>query len=63
MTTHQQALVRLADALVEDILRLSDEDVLAEFREDHGDPAVHAAQMRELLETCVRAAHTEAHTP
>jgi hypothetical protein len=44
------ALDRLADAIVEDILNMSDEEVLEEFREDHGDPEHHAAHMRELFE-------------
>jgi hypothetical protein len=47
------ALDRLADFLVDDILSVSDEDVLAEFREMHGDPAHNAAEMRALFEKSV----------
>jgi len=41
---------RLADEFVEDILNLSDDEVLAEFREDGGDSARHAAEMRSMFE-------------
>ena len=44
------ALDRLADALVDDILNASDEDILAEITEEHGDPARLAAEMRALFE-------------
>ena len=47
------ALERLADFLVDDILSVSDEDVLAEFRETHGDPEHNAAEMRALFEKSV----------
>jgi hypothetical protein len=47
------ALDRLADFLVDDILNVSDEDVLAEFRETHGDPDDNAAEMRALFENGV----------
>jgi hypothetical protein len=47
------ALDRLADFLVDDILSVSDEDVLAEFREMHGDPDQNAAEMRALFERSV----------
>lgn len=53
MTGHdrkeREALDRLADALVEDILSASDEDILAEFRETHGDPDRNAAELRDLF--------------
>lgn len=51
------ALDRLADAFVNDILTTSDEDILAEFRESHGDPARHAAEMRDLFEKSIIAAN------
>jgi hypothetical protein len=44
------ALDRLADALVDDILDASDEDILAEITEDHGDPDRLAADLRALFE-------------
>ena len=47
------ALDRLADFLVDDILSVSDEDVLAEFRETHGNPDLNAAEMRALFERSV----------
>jgi hypothetical protein len=44
------ALDRLADALVDDILNASDEDILAESTEEYGDPARLAAEMRAVFE-------------
>jgi hypothetical protein len=49
------ALDRLADALVDDILNTSDEDILTEFKETHGDPAQNAVAMRTLFEKTVIA--------
>lgn len=46
----RKALMRLADALVEDILSTPDEDILAEFQETGGDPEFNAAEMRDLFE-------------
>lgn len=61
MTGHdkkeREALNRLADALVDDILNTSDEDILAEFRETHGDPDRNAVEMRELFEKSILAAN------
>lgn len=51
--TNRQKLDNLADALVADILSASDQEILEEFREDHGDPVVHATQMRVLFEQLV----------
>jgi len=39
------ALNRLTDALVEDILDSSDEEILAEFKETEGDPVRYASDM------------------
>lgn len=50
---HAMALRRLADAFVEDVMSMSDEEVLAEFREDHEDPERHAAEMRALFEKTI----------
>jgi hypothetical protein len=47
------ALDRLADFLVDDILNVSDEDVLAEFREAHGDLDQNTADMQALLEKSI----------
>jgi hypothetical protein len=47
------ALDRLADLLVDDILSMPDEDILAEYRETHGDPANNAAVMQTLFEKSV----------
>jgi hypothetical protein len=44
------ALDRLADDLVDDILNASDQDILAEFKENHGDPDRMAAGMRALFD-------------
>jgi hypothetical protein len=46
----RDALDRLADGLVDDILNASDEDILAELTEEHGNPARLAAEMRALFE-------------
>ena len=46
----RNALDRLADALVDDILNASDEDVLAEAEEDGIDPAKLAGHLREIFE-------------
>lgn len=55
--TARDALDRLADALVEDILSASDEDILAELREVEGDPERHAADMRARFEKSLIAAN------
>lgn len=47
------AVLRLADAFVEDMLNASDEDIFAEAREDHADPAAAAAHARMLFERAV----------
>jgi hypothetical protein len=44
------ALTRLANVFVDDVLNASDEDILAEAREDHPDPAAAAAQAKALFE-------------
>jgi hypothetical protein len=51
------ALDRLATALVDDVLTTSDAEILAEFREDGGDPDQHAAEMRSLFERSVLASN------
>ena len=48
--TDRAALDRLADALVDDILNASDEDILAEIAETYGDPDKLTVQMRILFE-------------
>lgn len=55
--TARAALDRLADALVEDILSASDEDILTEFRESDGDPERNATDMRALFEKGLIAAN------
>ena len=50
------ALGRLADALVEDILNASDEEMLAEARHDHADPDAVVTAMRVQFEKAVLAA-------
>ena len=49
----QGPLDRLADALVDDILCTSDEDILAELKEDGGDAERMAAEMRSRFEQSV----------
>jgi hypothetical protein len=46
----RQQLDRLADAIVEDILNLSDEEILEEMREDGKDPEQVAVEMRVLFD-------------
>jgi hypothetical protein len=55
----QEALDRLSDALVDDILNASDADVLAEFREGHGDPSHYAEGMRARFEQIVLASNKQ----
>jgi len=51
--SERTALDRLADSLADDILHTSDEDILAELRDTHGDPERHATEMRALFEKSV----------
>lgn len=51
--THKQTLLPLADALIEDWMTRSDEEILAEFRDDGLDPEVVAAQLRGHIESLV----------
>lgn len=53
----QRALERLADALVDDILNASPEEILAEFQEDHGGAEHHVTEMRALVEKGVAKAN------
>ena len=49
------ALERLARFLVEDIIAMSDEEILAEAREDGWDPEAIAAEGRALFDRAVAA--------
>jgi len=49
----RSALERLEDALVEDILNASDEDILEEIQEDGGDPDAIAAEVRAIFEAAL----------
>lgn len=51
------ALDRLVDALVEDVLGASDQEILAEFQENGSDPNKLAADMLALSERSVVAAN------
>jgi hypothetical protein len=53
----RKALGRLADVLIEDVLAASDEEILAEFAETHGDAAKNSAEMRALFEKSVLKAN------
>lgn len=53
----RQALDRLADALVDDILNTSDEDILAELKEEGVDPDRQAADMRAQFEKAAVASN------
>lgn len=48
-------LFLLANALVDDLMALSDEDLLREVREEGGDPERLATEMREQLQARVVA--------
>lgn len=50
-------LVHLADSLTDDIMKASDEEVLAEFCETGGDPAAYAAEMRLFVEKSIITAN------
>jgi hypothetical protein len=51
----REALERLENALMEDILAASDDDILAEARDDGTDPETVAAAVRALFESTVAA--------
>lgn len=51
--TARQQLDNLTDAMIEDIMGLSDEEILAELREDGIDPDAQAADMRKLVDRAV----------
>lgn len=53
----RDALDRLADVFVEDILNTPDDDILAEFRQTDGEPERHAVDMRALFEKSLVAAN------
>ena len=53
----REALDRLADFLVEDVLDASDDDILSEAREEGIDPESDAARMRALFERTVLEAN------
>ena len=53
----QQALDRLTDALVDDILNASPEEILTEFDEDTGEAERHISEMRALVEKGVAQAN------
>jgi hypothetical protein len=53
----RKAIARLADALVEDVLAASDQEIVAEFVEMQGDPAKNAEAMRALFEKSVLKAN------
>lgn len=49
-TPERDALDRLTDAFVRDILNMSDEDILAEYRDEGGDPERARREMHALFE-------------
>ena len=62
MTTNEQrreALMRLANALVEDMLATPDNELVADFVEADGDPAKNAQDMRALFERSVLKTNKE----
>lgn len=55
----RESLGRLVDVLVEDLLAASDDEILAEFAEMHGDLAKNSAEMRALFEKSVLKANKD----
>src|ERR1700722_17726720 len=55
----REALGRLVDVLVQDVLAASDDEILAEFAEAHGDPAKNSTEMRALFEKSVLSANKD----
>src|SRR4051812_37719461 len=53
----QRALDRLADALVDDVLNASREEILAEFQEDQGGVEGQVTEMRALIEKGIARAN------
>jgi hypothetical protein len=53
MITPARQLENLEDAMIEDILALSDEEILAEVIENGEDPAEIAARMRRIFEAAL----------
>lgn len=56
MTTARKALDNLAEFLIEDIMSMSDEEILAECREDGDDIEEIAARMRTIFDSAVELA-------
>jgi hypothetical protein len=54
--TNRQFMDRLTDLFVEDILSMSDEEVIAEIIEDGFDPEMIADQMRQAAEEAIKRA-------
>jgi hypothetical protein len=52
-------LDRLKQAMVEDILKASEEEILAQFAEDFGSPEANAARMRARFEDTVLLANKD----
>jgi hypothetical protein len=55
----REALSRLVDVLVDDVLATSEADLLAELTSAQGDPAKNSAEMRALFEKSVLIANRE----
>jgi hypothetical protein len=55
----RKTLGRLVDVLVDDVLSMSDEEILAEFAETHGDVAKNKTEMLALFEKSVLKANKE----
>jgi hypothetical protein len=49
----REALARLADVLIEDVLAASDQEIIADFIETQGDPSKNAEAMRTLFEESI----------
>ena len=50
-----RAIQRLYDALVDDVMSLTDEEILEEIREDGLDPQVIAVRVRALIRKVIEA--------
>ena len=52
-TTPDEPLMRLIDELADDVLKTSDEDILAETKETGADPCAAAARVRQVLRSAL----------
>lgn len=62
-TDPESSLKSVMDALAEEVLHISDEELLAEVAEEGLDPAEEAEEVRRILLVAVREAHRDKSSP